>query len=72
MRILAALVSVFAICVSVAVVADGNHGYIGDEIENVPLFDAHMHYKKPAWSAYPPDAVLRLMDETGVATALVS
>lgn len=72
MRILAALASILAVCVSVVTIADDNRTYIGDEIENVPLFDAHMHYKKPAWSAYSPDAVLGLMDDTGVAMALVS
>ena len=72
MRTLTALVYIFAVWVPAAAVADDNHGYIGDEIEHVPLFDAHMHYQKPAWSAYPPDAVLRLMDDSGVAMALVS
>ena len=67
-----ALVSALAACFAVATVADDNHSYIGDGIEDVPLFDAHMHYNKPAWNAYPPDAVLRLMDSTGVAMALVS
>lgn len=38
----------------------------------LPLFDAHMHYKEPAWGAYPPATVLGLMDASGVAMALVS
>jgi predicted TIM-barrel fold metal-dependent hydrolase len=45
---------------------------IGDAAANLPLFDAHMHWKQPAWSAYPPDTVLALMDRSGVAMALVS
>ena len=68
----AALFFVFAVCVSAAAVADDNHGYIGDDIKKLPLFDAHIHYKEEAWSVYPPEAVVNLMDETGVAMGLVS
>ena len=45
---------------------------IGDAIKDVPLFDAHMHYKEPAWEAYPVKSVIELMDRNGVAMALVS
>ncbi len=55
-----------------SVMADSNHKPIGDDIKNVPIFDAHIHYKEPAWGPYPPEAVIKLMDKTGVAMALVS
>lgn len=45
---------------------------IGRGAETLPLFDAHMHYKRPAWAPFPPDVVLSLMDKNGVAMALVS
>ncbi|CCQ74730.1 amidohydrolase family protein [Magnetospira sp. QH-2] len=45
---------------------------IGSGADALPLFDAHIHYKKPAWKPYPPEAVLNLMDRTGVAMGLVS
>jgi len=45
---------------------------IGDAVRDLPLFDAHVHYKKPAWGPFPPATVLELMDKTGVAMALVS
>lgn len=45
---------------------------IGDAIRDVPLFDAHMHYKEPAWEHYPVKSVIELMDQNGVAMALVS
>lgn len=45
---------------------------IGDAVKDLPLFDAHMHYKEPAWGPYPPGTVLELMDKSGVAMALVS
>lgn len=45
---------------------------IGEAIKDVPLFDAHMHYKEPAWDRYPVESVIELMDESGVAMALVS
>jgi hypothetical protein len=38
----------------------------------MPLFDAHLHYSAPAWSAYPPDAIARLLDSLGVRSGLVS
>ena len=52
--------------------AENDGGVIGAEAANLPLFDAHMHWKQPAWSEYPPDTVLSLMDANGVAMALVS
>jgi len=45
---------------------------IGDAIKDVPLFDAHVHYKEPAWGPYPVESVVELMDQNGVAMALVS
>lgn len=45
---------------------------IGEAIGKVPIFDAHMHYKRPAWDSYPVKTVIELMDKSGVAMALVS
>lgn len=45
---------------------------IGKGAQELPLFDAHMHYKRDAWAFYPPDVVISLMDKNGVAMALVS
>lgn len=45
---------------------------IGRAIETVPIFDAHMHYKKEAWDDFPAATVIELMDKSGVAMALVS
>ena len=52
--------------------ADDSLTPIGAAIDEVPLFDAHMHYKEPAWQAYPVESVIELMDRNGVAMALVS
>lgn len=52
--------------------ADGDHTPIGDAIKDVPLFDAHIHYKEPAWDAYPVTSIIELMDRSGVAMGLVS
>jgi len=52
--------------------AQNDQAIIGDGAQDLPLFDAHMHWKRPAWEAYPPAAVLSLMDDNGVAMALVS
>ena len=47
-------------------------GEIGAAIRDVPIFDAHMHYKQEAWEPYPVRTVVELMDRNGVAMALVS
>ena len=44
----------------------------GDGVDHLPIFDAHVHYKEPAWGPYPPGTVIELMDKSGVAMALVS
>ncbi len=51
--------------------ADDDHP-IGEAVHTLPLFDAHIHYKQPAWDAYPPSSVIELMDKNGVAMSLVS
>jgi hypothetical protein len=38
----------------------------------LPIFDAHLHYSREAWTAYPVERVRALLDATGVRTALVS
>ena len=45
---------------------------IGDAVKDLPIFDAHVHYKEPAWDAYPVKSIIELMDENGVAMGLVS
>ncbi len=52
--------------------AQSDEAPIGDAVNDLPLFDAHLHYKEPAWAPYPVRSVIELMDESGVAMALVS
>lgn len=40
--------------------------------QDLPVFDAHIHYSQPDWSSYSPEAILALFDRTGVRWALVS
>lgn len=40
--------------------------------QGLPVFDAHIHYSQPDWSPYSPDAILALLDKTGVRWAIVS
>ena len=69
MRLLAAAAIAFAASLTTPALA----GPIGEhEAAKLPIFDAHIHYKEPAWDAYPPDTVLKMMDRNGVAMALVS
>ncbi|PIB25107.1 amidohydrolase [Amylibacter kogurei] len=57
---------------SALALADGNHAPIGDGVHDLPLFDAHIHYKQPAWADYPVKSIVELMDRNGVAMGLVS
>lgn len=54
------------------VAAEETRAPIGDAIKDVPIFDAHVHYKEPAWKPYPVESVIKLMDQNGVAMGLVS
>ena len=37
------------------IAADDQQGTIGEAAQALPLFDAHMHWKRPAWEPYPPE-----------------
>lgn len=52
--------------------AQGEKEPAGEAIRDIPIFDAHVHYKAEAWAPYPPGTVIALMDKAGVAMALVS
>ncbi len=51
---------------------DHSHKPIGDAIKDVPIFDAHIHYKEPAWEQFSVKTIIELMDQNGVAMGLVS
>src|SRR5438309_3886227 len=38
----------------------------------LPIFDAHMHYSRESWAAYPPEKIQVLLDSLSVSAALVS
>jgi hypothetical protein len=40
--------------------------------EELPITDVHLHYSQPAWTDYPPAAVLEVLDRAGVRRAFVS
>lgn len=71
-QVFSILTLIFAVSVPFNTIADDTHAYIGDDVYKLPLFDAHMHYKEPAWRIYPPKTVLKKMDDSGVAMGLVS
>ncbi len=64
-----------ALCLMLAAgpaLTDGAHEPIGDAVDELPIFDAHIHYKEPAWAAYPVESIIEMMDQNGVAMGLVS
>ncbi len=66
------LTGILAAVIVSAATAQNREKPIGDAIKDVPIFDAHIHYKEPAWATYPVKTVIELMDRAGVAMALVS
>lgn len=64
--------STFMVCLVSGLSLTATADEIGSAIRDVPIFDAHIHYKEPAWGPYPVKTVIELMDRTGVAMALVS
>ncbi|MGI9491594.1 MAG: amidohydrolase family protein, partial [Geminicoccaceae bacterium] len=70
-RLLAAFCLVVAL-LSPPISAQSDEAPIGELVNDLPLFDAHLHYKEPAWAPYPVRSVIELMDESGLAMALVS
>src|SRR6267142_2317581 len=38
----------------------------------LPIFDAHMHYSRESWAAYPPEKIQALLDSLSVSAAFVS
>ncbi len=72
-RNLTILTILLAFSVALAGAAQAHDGEpIGDAVKELPIFDAHIHYKTAAWTPYPPGTVIELMDKSGVAMALVS
>jgi predicted TIM-barrel fold metal-dependent hydrolase len=40
--------------------------------QELPIFDAHIHYSRPDWQAFTPEKILAILDQAGVQRALVS
>jgi amidohydrolase family protein len=38
----------------------------------LPIFDAHMHYSRESWTAFPPEKIQTLLNSVSVTAALVS
>ena len=47
-------------------------GTPGAQSPELPIFDTHIHYSAPDWTAYPPDRILGILEKAGIKRALVS
>ena len=47
-------------------------GAAAGQAQELPLFDAHIHYSQPDWDVFTPQQILALLDRAGVRWALVS
>ena len=41
-------------------------------VDPMPLFDGHIHYNRDAWTLYPPETALTILEKLGIEQALVS
>src|SRR5687767_13005105 len=53
-------------CVMLSVAALAAHG------QELPIFDAHIHYSHDAWQSVPPQEAIAILRKAGVRRALVS
>jgi hypothetical protein len=47
-------------------------GVLGGSAQELPIFDAHLHYSQPDWEVFPPAKILAILDQAGIRRALVS
>src|SRR4051812_15302147 len=40
--------------------------------QELPIFDAHMHYSHDAWSVVPPKEVVEILKKAGIKRAMIS
>ena len=59
MRLLAAFVALFALATAA-------------KADDMPIFDAHLHYSHDAWQIVPPKAFIELLKKGGIRRAMVS
>jgi len=72
-RFLVSAAAAFSLSAGLTVSTLADDAHIGpDAAAALPLFDAHVRYKEPAWAPYPPGTVIELFDRSGGAMALVS
>ena len=53
----------------IALIATATVARAADEL---PIFDAHMHYSHDAWSVVPPHEVVEILKKAGIKRAMVS
>src|SRR5215510_3588174 len=42
------------------------------QAQELPIFDAHLHYSRPDWQVFTPERILAMLDRAGVQRALIS
>ena len=45
---------------------------VSSHAQELPIFDAHIHYNQPDWNVFPPSQILAILDQAGIRRALVS
>ena len=58
--------------VSVCSVILGLLVFVTAQAQDLPIFDAHMHYSRADWQVFTPERILTILDRAGVRRALVS
>jgi hypothetical protein len=55
-----------------ALLLAGSNADLAAADDDLPIFDAHIHYNRDAWAVYSVDEALALLDQAGVRQAYVS
>jgi hypothetical protein len=71
-RRLAVLLCLLTTVVHGSGIANAQPGGIAQQANDPPIFDAHIHYNRDAWSVYSVDEALAILDQAGVYRAFVS
>ena len=53
-------------------ISQSQRDFQSPNLQSFPLFDAHLHYSRDAWTQYPVSAILTTLDRAGIQRALFS
>ncbi len=62
----------WSLCLPMTLFVLGGFDALRVSAQDLPIFDAHIHYSQPDWGVYSPEMILGILERAGVRRALVS